>query len=92
MVFPHSHTPSHLLKLLGCASAYACALVTGTALLMGAMAGPAVGSSTGQTLTVSESTMQQATEQALVAQSSQAPLAAQMHQGVLVASGILSND
>jgi hypothetical protein len=86
-----SHQSPHLLKLLGYATAYGCALVTGTALLIGATASPAVGAS-GQTLTASEVTMQQAAVNALLANASQARLAVQVPQGLLLAAGPLSND
>ena len=86
-----SHHSPHLLKLLGYATAYGCALVTGTALLIGATASPSVVTS-GQTLTASEVTTQQAAEKALLGDASQAPLAVQVPQGLLVAAGTLSND
>ena len=86
-----SHQSPHLLKLLGYATAYGCALVTGTALLIGATASPVVGA-IGQTLTASKVTMQQAAENALLANASQDRLAVQVPQGLLVAAGPLSND
>ena len=86
-----SHQSPHLLKLFGYATAYACALVTGTALLIGAMASPPVGTR-GQTLTASEVSMQQAAEDSLLANPSQARLAVRVPQGLQVAAGTLSND
>ena len=86
-----SHQAPHLLKLLGYATAYGCALVIGTALLIGAMASPPVGTS-GKMLTAAPATMQQAAENTLLTNTAQARLAVQVPQELLVAAETLSND